>query len=264
MFIEIKDYLIPVDIICYIKRIGQGLRIVTKAGTIDIATYSDEDYEFLKLKLCGETWKPEDILTNVKPEEENNTCKEYCKDCKEFGYVNIDGHHFYTCSKRNRKVLCTLKDKEKYVSRLTPCDFDALLSTPFREEEFTYDKWVEKNVDKIERTNILTKEEFYNQLGETWKPEDALCNLADKVAKEDEETRRLLAESKEVMSMKLCNRKSCEGCEHIQTIENPIDNTEPHIFICKMMRKEVLDNYTSLPTPYDFYKSEYHYEEEKK
>lgn len=133
MFIEIKDYLIPVDIICYIKRIGQGLRIVTKAGAIDIATYSDEDYEFLKLKLCGETWKPEDALTTVE----------------------------------------------------------------------------------------------------------------------------------EVEPMKLCNRKSCESCEHIQTIENPIDFTEPHIFICKMMRKEVLDNNTSLPTPYEFYKSEYHYKEEK-
>lgn len=68
MFIEIKDYLIPIDIICYIKRIGQGLRIVTKTGTIDIATYSDEDYEFLKLKLCGETWKPEDALTTVEEE----------------------------------------------------------------------------------------------------------------------------------------------------------------------------------------------------
>ena len=133
MFIEIKDYLIPVDMISYIKRIGQGLRIEIKTGTIDIATYSDEDYEFLKLKLCGETWKPEDALTTVE----------------------------------------------------------------------------------------------------------------------------------EVMSMKLCNRKSCEGCEHIQTIENPIDITEPHIFICKMMRKELLDDMDSLPTPYRFYKSEYHFKEEK-
>lgn len=151
MFIEIKDYLIPEREILYIQRVGWGLRVVTKGGTVDMIDVSDEEYDRIKWRLCGTTWKPE----------------------------------------------------------------------------------------------------------------DALCNLADKVAKEDEETRRLLAESKEVMSMKLCNRKSCEGCEHIQTIENPIDNTEPHIFICKKMRKEVLDNNTSLPTPYDFYKSEYHYEEEK-
>lgn len=65
MFIEIKDYLIPIDVIAYIKRIGQGLRIVTKAGTIDISTYGDEDYEFLKLKLCGETRQHEDALTTV-------------------------------------------------------------------------------------------------------------------------------------------------------------------------------------------------------
>ena len=64
------------------------------------------------------------------------------------------------------------------------------------------------------------------------------------------------------MSMKLCNRKSCEGCEHIQTIENSIDITEPHIFICKMMNKELLDDMDSLPTPYRFYKSEYHFKEE--
>ena len=67
----------------------------------------------------------------------------------------------------------------------------------------------------------------------------------------------------EVMSMKLCNRKTCEGCEHIQTIENPIDVTEPHIFICKMMNKELLDDMDTLPTPYRFYKSEYHYKEEE-
>lgn len=139
MFIEIKDYLIPEREILYIQRIGWGLRVVTKGGAVDMIDVSDEEYDAIKLKLCG-----------------------------------------------------TEKPDYKFIP--------------------------------------------------------------PKFTKEYEE---------EVMSMRLCNRKSCEGCEHIQTIENPIDNTEPHIFICKMMYKEVLDNNTSLPTPYEFYKSEYHYEEEK-
>lgn len=133
MFIEIKDYLIPIDAIAYIKRIGQGLRIVTKAGTIDIATYGDEDYEFLKLKLCGETWKPEDALTTVE----------------------------------------------------------------------------------------------------------------------------------EVESMKLCNRKNCFPCEDYEFISNKVDTTEPGIHICKRMRKELLDDIEAYPTPYNFFKSEYHYKEEE-
>ena len=133
MFIEIKDYLIPVDVISYVKRIGQGLRIATKTGTIDIATYSDEDYEFLKLKLCGETWKPEDALTTVE----------------------------------------------------------------------------------------------------------------------------------EVESMKLCNRKNCFPCENYEFISNKVDTTEPGIHICKMMRKELLDDIDAYPTPYNFFKSEYHYKEEE-
>lgn len=133
MFIEIKDYLIPVDVISYVKRIGQGLRIATKTGTIDIATYSDEDYEFLKLKLCGETWKPEDALTTVE----------------------------------------------------------------------------------------------------------------------------------EVESMKLCNRKNCFPCENYEFISNKVDTTEPGIHICKMMRKELLDDIEAYPTPYNFFKSEYHYKEEE-
>ena len=133
MFIEIKEYLIPIDVISYVKRIGQGLRIVTKTGTIDIATYSDEDYEFLKLKLCGETWKPEDALTTVE----------------------------------------------------------------------------------------------------------------------------------EVESMKLCNRKNCFPCENYEFISNKVDTTEPGIHICKMMRKELLDDIEAYPTPYNFFKSEYHYKEEE-
>lgn len=133
MFIEIKDYLIPVDVISYIKRIGQGLRIETKTWSIDIATYSDEDYEFLKLKLCGETWKPEDALTTVE----------------------------------------------------------------------------------------------------------------------------------EVESMKLCNRKNCFPCENYEFISNKVDTTEPGIHICKMMRKELLDDIEAYPTPYNFFKSEYHYKEEE-
>lgn len=128
MFIEIKDYLIPIDVIAYIKRIGQGLRIVTKAGIIDIATYGDEDYEFLKLKLCGETRQPEDALTT----------------------------------------------------------------------------------------------------------------------------------EEEVESMKLCNRKNCEGCEHIQTIENPIDTTEPGL----------VNFYIDFQNPIlkgedEKVKLEYHYKEEE-
>lgn len=133
MFIEIKDYLIPIDVICYIKRIGQGLRIQIKTGIIDIATYSDEDYEFLKIKLCGTTWKPEDALTTVE----------------------------------------------------------------------------------------------------------------------------------EVESMKLCNRKNCFSCENYEFISNKVDTTEPGIHICKMMRKELLDDIETYPTPYSFFKSEYHYKEEE-
>lgn len=128
MFIEIKDYLIPIDVIAYIKRIGQGLRIVTKAGIIDIATYGDEDYEFLKLKLCGETRQPEDALTTVE----------------------------------------------------------------------------------------------------------------------------------EVESMKLCNRKSCEGCEHVQTIENPIDITEPGLVNFHIDFQNPI-----LKGEDEKVKHEYHYKEEE-
>ena len=138
MFIKIKKFLIPIDTIEIIKRIGNGVRVITTTRDLDIIDISDEEYNNIKRKLCCE---PE-VITFNQPE--------FTKEFKE-----------------------------------------------------------------------------------------------------------------EVMSMKLCNRKYCEGCEHIQTIENQIDITEPHIFICKMMNKELLDDMDSLPTPYRFYKSEYHYKEEE-
>ena len=133
MFIEIKDYLIPEREILYIQRVGWGLRVVTKGGTIDMIDVSDEEYDRIKWKLCGETWKPEDALTTVE----------------------------------------------------------------------------------------------------------------------------------EVESMKLCNRKNCFPCENYEFISNKVDTTEPGIHICKMMRKELLDDIEAYPTPYNFFKSEYHYKEEE-
>ena len=133
MFIEIKDYLIPEREILYIQRVGWGLRVVTKGGTIDMNDVSYEEYDRIKWKLCGETWKPEDALTTVE----------------------------------------------------------------------------------------------------------------------------------EVESMKLCNRKNCFPCENYEFISNKVDTTEPGIHICKMMRKELLDDIEAYPTPYNFFKSEYHYKEEE-
>lgn len=133
MFIEIKDYLIPEREILYIQRVGWGLRVVTKGGTVDMIDVSDEEYDRIKLKLCGTTWKPEDALTTVE----------------------------------------------------------------------------------------------------------------------------------EVESMKLCNRKNCFPCENYEFISNKVDTTEPGIHICKMMRKELLDDIEAYPTPYNFFTSEYHYKEEE-
>lgn len=53
MFIKVKDYLIPVNRICYIKRVGWGLRIVTETGTIDIADLSEEDYNSIIISLTN-------------------------------------------------------------------------------------------------------------------------------------------------------------------------------------------------------------------
>jgi hypothetical protein len=134
MFIEIKDYLIPVKEISYIRRIGWGLRVVMGPSTIDIIDVSDEEYDTIKWKLCGTPWKPEDALTTVE----------------------------------------------------------------------------------------------------------------------------------EVESMKLCNRKNCFPCENYEFISNKVDTTEPGIHVCKMMNKELLDDIEAYPTPYNFFKSEYHYKEEEK
>lgn len=139
MFIEIKDYLIPVKEITYIRRIGWSLRVVMGPTSIDISDVSDEEYDRIKWKLCG-----------------------------------------------------TEKPDYKFIP--------------------------------------------------------------PKFTKEYEE---------EVMSMKLCNRKNCFPCENYEFISNKVDTTEPGIHICKMMRKELLDDIEAYPTPYNFFKSEYHYKEEE-
>lgn len=60
MFIEIKEFLIPVREILYIKRIGSGVRVVMKGSTLDIIDVSDSVYESLKARLCSRDVKEED------------------------------------------------------------------------------------------------------------------------------------------------------------------------------------------------------------
>ena len=67
----------------------------------------------------------------------------------------------------------------------------------------------------------------------------------------------------EVMSMKLCNRKNCFSCEYYEFIPNKVDNTEPGIHVCKMQKKELLDDLYLIPTPYNFFTSEYSWKEEE-
>ena len=67
----------------------------------------------------------------------------------------------------------------------------------------------------------------------------------------------------EVMSMKLCNRKKCIDCEYYEFIPNKVDNSEPGVHVCKMQKKELLDDLYLIPTPYNFFTSEYHYKEEE-
>lgn len=57
MFIEIKKFLIPIDTIEIIKRIGNGVRVITTTRDLDIIDVSDEEYDRIKWKLCGTTWQ---------------------------------------------------------------------------------------------------------------------------------------------------------------------------------------------------------------
>lgn len=60
MFIEIKEFLIPVREIKYIKRIGSGVRVAMSSGTLDIVDVSDSEYEGLKARLCSRAGKEEE------------------------------------------------------------------------------------------------------------------------------------------------------------------------------------------------------------
>ena len=96
-------------------------------------------------------------------------------------------------------------------------------------------------------------DEEYSEFTKKLCGEDKLdpCDCLTYIGKEEEE----------LMSLKLCNRKTCYGCEFLDLIANPVDNTEPQIHICKMSRKEILDNLD--PTPYNFFTSEYSWKEEE-
>ena len=59
MFIEIKEFLIPIREIRYIKRVGSGVRVMTGSGTLDIVDVSDSVYEGLKARHCSRAGKEE-------------------------------------------------------------------------------------------------------------------------------------------------------------------------------------------------------------
>lgn len=124
MFIKLGEYVIAINQIAFIKRIGAGCEVCLKdsnficapkisAGasnkinvtnealnTLKIATVTDEEYNRIKWKLCGITWQPEDALRNVadkvaKEEEDNiqslKLCnREKCKGCEYFDWIPVD------------------------------------------------------------------------------------------------------------------------------------------------------------------------------
>ena len=65
-FIRIKEYVIKVDDICYIKEIGAGCTIVCKFGTISISDITRNQLVNVYLQLNQEELSIDDIFKEEK------------------------------------------------------------------------------------------------------------------------------------------------------------------------------------------------------
>lgn len=86
-FIRVKDYIIKVDDICYIKEAGCGCHIACKFGTIDITNLEEGELECIYAKL-NETQELEPVMCTTTKEEvhapEIQCIWSHCRMCTHF------------------------------------------------------------------------------------------------------------------------------------------------------------------------------------
>ena len=141
--------------------------------------------------------------------------------------------------------ICTSirEDKEKINSLMLQKDMDEKTI-----ESWT--KWIEVNVNKFERSNILTKEELYNQMKVTQLDpvESEYYRQVDKAIKE-----QTLSDLYPTMH---CATGTCSGCDEIY-LENGVGDLFK--YTCKKKNITIVANTT--PKPENFWKADMNSEE---